>query len=45
MNREEELYELPEWVKFVNKVLHGRRKWEEEKLNFDRISRTEKDEV
>ena len=27
--------ELPVWVKFVNKLLHGRRKWEEEKRNFD----------
>lgn len=36
MNREKELYELPEWVKLVNSVLHGRRKWEDEKRDFDR---------
>jgi len=35
MDREKELYELPEWVKLVNKVLHGLRKWEEEKSRFD----------
>jgi len=35
MNQEKDLYELPEWVKFVNRVLHGRRKWEEEKERFN----------
>jgi len=36
MNREEEFCDLPEWVKLVNRILHGRRKWEEEKKAFDR---------
>jgi len=35
MNQEKELCELPEWVKLVNRVLHGRRKWEEKKWSFD----------
>jgi hypothetical protein len=30
--------ELPEWVNLVNRVLHGQRKWEEEKRKFDKIS-------
>ena len=34
---EEELYELPEWVKLVNRILHGK-KWNDEKRNFDRVS-------
>jgi len=34
MNREKEFYDLPEWVKFVNKLLHRRGKWEEEKERF-----------
>jgi len=33
MNKKEG--ELPEWVNFVNRVLHGRRKWEEEKRNLN----------
>ena len=33
MNQDE--YELPEWVKLVNRILHGQRKWEEEKRKFD----------
>jgi len=32
---DKENIELPEWVKFVNRILHGRRKWEEEKKKFD----------
>ena len=28
--------ELPEWVKLVNRTLHGERKWEEEKKHFDK---------
>jgi hypothetical protein len=35
MNPEKELCELPEWVKLVNKLLYGTRKWDEEKRNFD----------
>lgn len=34
MNREKE---LPEWMKLVNKVLQGQRKWEEEKKEFDKV--------
>ena len=33
MNRYDD--EPPEWVKLVNKILHGQRKWEEEKMRFD----------
>ena len=36
MNPEKEEYELPEWVKLVNRLLHGERKWDEEKRNLDR---------
>lgn len=36
MNREEELYELPEWVKLVNKVLRAEKRLEDEKPDFDR---------
>jgi len=32
MNPEEDLRELPEWVKLVNRLLYGKRKWDEEKL-------------
>jgi len=35
MNPEKEHYELPEWVKLVNRLLYGERKWDEEKRNFD----------
>jgi len=28
--------ELPEWVKLVNRVLHGPRKWGDEKREFDK---------
>lgn len=41
MNREKEVYELPEWVKLVNRILHGSRKWHDEKRNFDRVSKAE----
>jgi len=44
MNREKEFYDLPEWVN-VNRVLRSRRKWQEEKVNFDKVSRIEKGEV
>jgi hypothetical protein len=27
--------EIPEWVKLVNRILHGPRKWEEERRDFD----------
>jgi len=36
MHQEKELYELPEWVKLVNRILHGSRKREEEKKKFNR---------
>jgi hypothetical protein len=36
MNPEKEEYELPEWVKLVNKLLYGTRKWDDEKRDFDR---------
>jgi hypothetical protein len=36
MNPKEELCELPEWVKLVNKLLHSERNWEQGKRNFDR---------
>lgn len=39
MNREEELYELPEWVKLVNSVLKGEKRLEDEKQDFDSGSR------
>jgi len=35
MNPEKDPYELPEWVKLVNKLLYGKRKWDEEKRNFE----------
>lgn len=36
--KEEELYELPEWVKLVNRVLKGEKRLEDERPNFDRGS-------
>jgi len=38
MNREEELYEPPEWVKFVNRVLKGKKMLEDERPDFERVS-------
>jgi hypothetical protein len=35
MNHEKELYELPEWVKLVNKLLYGARNWEDEKKHLN----------
>jgi len=35
MNPDEPEEELPEWVKLVNRLLHGRRNWEEEKSILD----------
>lgn len=34
--KEEELYELPEWVKLVNRVIRGEKRLEDEKPDFDR---------
>jgi len=31
MNQEEELYELPEWVKLVNRVIRGEKRLEDER--------------
>jgi len=36
MNPDKELRELPEWVKLVNRLLYGERKWDEEKRDLDR---------
>lgn len=41
MNREEELYELPEWVKLVNRVLKGEKRLEDEKSDFYHDSKNE----
>jgi len=38
MEREDE---LPEWVKLVNRILHGQMKWEEEKRSCHVNSNTE----
>jgi len=40
--KEEELYELPEWVKLVNRVLRGKKRLEDERPNFNRSAGSEK---
>ena len=35
MNSDKELHELPEWVKLVNRLLHGEKKRDGEKRNLD----------
>lgn len=43
MEKEEELYELPEWVKLVNRIIRGKKTLEDERPAVRRIIYYEKD--
>lgn len=38
--KEEELYELPKWVKLVNRILRGEKRLEDERPNINQDSKS-----